>query len=99
MVGYILPDIKPQISPTTIMDSSLVGQAPKAPAQLLWRRPKASSILVDGEIGGSNMVHYILLYLAPKTVPKLIILPEELSITLEGLLINFSVEGLLHNFE
>ena len=30
-----------------------MGRAPKAPAPLLWRRPKAASIMVDGEIDGS----------------------------------------------
>ena len=40
-------------SPSTIMNSTTVGRAPKAPAPLLWRRPKAASILVDGEIDGS----------------------------------------------
>ena len=36
-----------------IMDSTTVGRAPKAPAPLLWRRPKAASIMVDGEIDGA----------------------------------------------
>ena len=36
--------------PSTIMDSTTVGRAPKAPAPLLWRRPKAASIIVDGKI-------------------------------------------------
>ena len=35
------------------MDSTTVGRAPKASAPLLWRWPKAASILVNGEIGGS----------------------------------------------
>ena len=45
--------MEPSISPSTIMDSTTVGRAPKAPAPLLWRRPKAASIMVDGEIDGS----------------------------------------------
>ena len=35
--------------PSTIMDSTTVGLAPKAPSPLLWRRPKAASIMVDGK--------------------------------------------------
>ena len=35
--------------PSTIMDSTTVGQEPKAPAPVLWRRPKAASIMVDGK--------------------------------------------------
>ena len=31
----------------------MVGQAPKAPAPLVWRRLKAASMMVDGEIDGS----------------------------------------------
>ena len=50
---YIVPYMKPPISASTIMDSTTEGRAPKAPAPLLWRRPKAASILVDGEVGGS----------------------------------------------
>ena len=39
--------------PYHIMDSTTAGRAPKTPVPLLWMRPKAASILVDGEIGGS----------------------------------------------
>ena len=53
MVGYIVPYMEPSISPFTLMDSTTVGRAPKTPAPLLWRRPKAASIMVDGEIDGS----------------------------------------------
>ena len=53
MLGYVAPYMEPSISPSTTMDSTTVGRAPKAPAPLLWRRPKAASILVDGEIDGS----------------------------------------------
>ena len=35
--------------PSTIMESTTVGRAPEAPAPLLWRRPKAASIMVDGK--------------------------------------------------
>ena len=45
--------MEPPISLSTIMDSTTVGRAPKAPGPLLWRRPKAASIMVDGEIDGS----------------------------------------------
>ena len=34
--------------PSTIMGAATVGRARKAPDPLLWRRPKAASILVDG---------------------------------------------------
>ena len=34
---------------STAMDSTTVLPAPKAPAALLWRRPKAASIPVDRE--------------------------------------------------
>ena len=53
MLGHIVPSMEPSISSSTTMDSTTVGRAPKAPAPLLWRRPKAASILVDGEIDGS----------------------------------------------
>ena len=53
LVGCIVLYMEPPISPSTIMDSKTVGRAPKAPAPCLWRRPKAASILVGGEIGGS----------------------------------------------
>ena len=43
--------MEPSISPSTIMDSTT--KVPSAPAPLLWRRPKAASIMVDGEIDGS----------------------------------------------
>ena len=35
--------------PSTIMDSTTVELAPEAQAPLLWRRPEAASIIVDGE--------------------------------------------------
>ena len=35
--------------PSTIMDSTTMGRAPAAPAPLLWRRPEAASIMVDGK--------------------------------------------------
>ena len=35
--------------PSTNMDSTTVEPAPKAPAPLLWRRPEAASILMDGK--------------------------------------------------
>ena len=35
--------------PSTIMDPTTEAPAPKALAFLLWRRPKAASILVDGK--------------------------------------------------
>ena len=35
--------------PSTIMESTTVEPAPEAPAPLLWRRPKAASIIVDGK--------------------------------------------------
>ncbi len=35
--------------PSTIMDSTTMGRAPEAPAPLLWRRPEAASIMVDGK--------------------------------------------------
>ena len=36
--------------PATIMDSTTVGQRPKAAGPLLWRRPKAASIMVAGKV-------------------------------------------------
>ena len=39
-------------SPSTLMDSTTMGGPPKAAPPLLWRRPKAASIMVDG--GGAN---------------------------------------------
>ena len=53
MVGYIVPYMEPPISPSTIMDSTTVGRAPKAPAPLLWRRPEAASIY-SGWWGGKH---------------------------------------------
>ena len=53
MVGYIVPYMEPPISPSTVMDFTTVGRTPKAAAPLLWRQPKAASIMVDGEFGGS----------------------------------------------
>ena len=41
--------------PSTNMDSTRVEPAPKAPAPLLWRRPKAASILVDGNVANIAM--------------------------------------------
>ena len=38
---------------TSIKESTTVGQAPKAPAQLLWRRPKALSFM-DGCVGAGE---------------------------------------------
>ena len=37
-------------SPSTIMDSTTMGGPLKAAPPLLWRRPKAASIMVDGEV-------------------------------------------------
>ena len=34
--------------PSRIMESTTVGRAPKAPAPLLWMRPRDASIFVDG---------------------------------------------------
>ena len=85
-LGYIVPFMEPSISPSSIMDSTTVGRAPKAPSPLLWRRPKAASIMVDGEINGSI---YGTIY-PSKMVPETIILPEELLILAEGLLQNLS---------
>ena len=53
MVGSTVPHLEPPISPSTTMDSTTVGLVPKAHDPLLWKRPKAASILVDGEIAGS----------------------------------------------
>ena len=36
-------------SPASIKDSTTVGRRPKAAGPPLWRRPKAASIMVDGE--------------------------------------------------
>ena len=36
-------------SPSPIIDSTTVGGRPKAARPPLWRRPKAASIIVDGE--------------------------------------------------
>ena len=35
--------------PSTIIEPTTMGRAPEAPAPLLWRRPKAASIMVDGK--------------------------------------------------
>ena len=39
--------------PSTIMESTTMGRAPEAPAPVLWRRPKAASIVVDGKAGNT----------------------------------------------
>ena len=36
--------------PSTIADSTTVGRAPKTPAPLLWRRPKAAPIMVPCKV-------------------------------------------------
>ena len=39
--------------PFTHMESTTVGRAPKVPAPLLWRRPKAASFM-DGGVGAGE---------------------------------------------
>ena len=41
--------------PFTMMESTTMGRAPEAPAPLLWRRPKAASIMVDGKAANIAM--------------------------------------------
>ena len=51
-IRYIFAYVFPMFatSPSTIMDSTTMGGPPKAAPPLLWRRPKAASIMVDGEV-------------------------------------------------
>ena len=66
-----------------------MGRAPNATGALWWRRPKAASILVDGEIGGSIYgTIYPTISGSQNGVGIDIILLEGLLTTAEGLLHN-----------
>ena len=77
-------------SPSTIMDSTTMGGLPKAAPPLLWRRPKAASIMVDGEVANigktyANMyrifmymyISHILIYF-PYVIPGAISLAKSI---------------------
>ena len=51
--------------PSTILESTRMGQAPEAPAPLLWRRPEAASMWWMLRFMVPYMVPYILPDMAP----------------------------------
>ena len=50
---FAVPAASPAPTHPSIKDSTTVGQAPKMPAPLLWRRPTAASFM-DGCVGAGE---------------------------------------------
>ena len=79
-------------SPSTIMDSTTMGGPPKAAPPLLWRRPKAASIMVDGEVANigktyANMYRiFMYMYISHILIYFPYVIPGAISLAKSGCL-------------
>ena len=78
--------------PYPIMDSTTVGRRPKAAGPLLWRRPEAASIMVDGEVANigktyANMYRiFMYMYISHILIYFPYVIPGAISLAKSGCL-------------